>query len=142
MKLNKIESEIVKKIESYNDISLFFHSHPDFDALCSCFAIKEFINSKYPKKRIYIARFNSLDQEITQGFFPKQKNKPHNFLRNSLGIICDTANSERVAAQEYKNCKELIRFDHHPYTEKFANIEYVDDKSSACCELIAIFLIN
>jgi phosphoesterase RecJ-like protein len=122
MKKNKLFDEIIAKIEKYDKISLFFHSHPDYDALCSCYALKLFIEAKYTKKQVYIARFNNLQAEITKNFFPKIKNKPANFLTQSLGIICDTANIERIAAPEFSKTKEYIKIDHHPNIEPYGSI--------------------
>jgi len=140
---NLIWNKILEKIEEYNNISLFYHSHPDFDALGSCFGLKEFINTKFPKKQVFIIRANSLKEAETKGIFPAEKEKPSKFLANSLGIVLDTGNSERIAAQdEYKKCKELIKIDHHPDIEKYAPLQWVDHSYSSCCEMLADFMFN
>jgi nanoRNase/pAp phosphatase (c-di-AMP/oligoRNAs hydrolase) len=115
--------KIFDYIKRFDKITLFFHSHPDMDALGSCFAMQNFIEHNFKNKKVIIARSPTLKIEETKNIFPKQKNKPNNFLSQSLGIILDTANMERIAASEYKHCKTLIRIDHHPKVETIGEYE-------------------
>jgi phosphoesterase RecJ-like protein len=125
------------KINKYEKILLFFHSRPDLDAICSCLAFKKFIQNFNHKIKIEIARVSQINSFQTNLDLPKLKNKPKHFTKNCLGIIFDTANEERIAGVEYKNCDDFIRIDHHPKTESFGSIEIIDPKYAATCELLA-----
>lgn len=138
-----IEKQIIEKIEKYNNISLFFHEIPDFDALGSCFALKLYLNDKYPEKQIEIIGLDILSDSFANNLFVfEHKHITNNFLKDSLGIILDTANVKRVWSNRQIYCKELIRIDHHPLIESFANIEYIDEKASSTCELVGTLMYD
>lgn len=138
-----IEKQIIQKIEKYNNISLFFHEIPDFDALGSCFALKLYLNDKYPNKNVEVIGLDILNDSFGKELFAiDHKYIPNNFLKESLGIILDTANAKRVWSNRQIYCKELIRIDHHPLIESFSNIEYIDDKASSTCELVGTLMFN
>lgn len=62
-------------------------------------------------------------------------------LEDCLGIILDTANSNRVLTQKHLLCKELICIDHHPQLEPLAPLSYVDPLVPACSQILhEIFL--
>lgn len=138
-----IEKQIIQKIEEYDNISLFFHEIPDFDALGSCFALKLYLNDKYPKKHVEVIGLDTLSDSFGKDLFVfDHKYITNNFLKDSLGIILDTANAKRVWSNRQIYCKELIRIDHHPLIENFSNIEYIDDKASSTCELVGTLMYN
>jgi phosphoesterase RecJ-like protein len=92
-----LKQTIIDKITEYQKISLFFHEIPDFDALGSCFALKSYINVKFPEKEVRIIGFDVLDTTFAKGYFDfDQQHVPNEFLADSLGIILDTANEQRV----------------------------------------------
>jgi phosphoesterase RecJ-like protein len=121
--MNKIK-QIIKLIKKYDNISLFFHEYPDFDALGSCFGLKAFINKKYPEKHVHVVGINEIDKEVTKKFIKfNEQNVDDQFISKSLGIICDVATESRVYTQKHKLCKKTIRIDHHPHVDTFANVE-------------------
>jgi phosphoesterase RecJ-like protein len=117
---------IIKLIKKYDNIALFFHEKPDFDALGSVCALKSFINNKYPEKDVHIIGLNdTINADILSRFLPvnKETTQSNKWLNTSLGIICDTANSKRIFEQNYLSCKETIKIDHHPMVESYATLE-------------------
>jgi phosphoesterase RecJ-like protein len=78
--MNK-QDRIIKLIKKYDDIALFFHDKPDFDALGSVCALKTFIKNKYPKKNVHIIDLNEIiKDDVFKRFLPisketKQTNK-------------------------------------------------------------------
>lgn len=135
---------IIKKIEEYDNISLFFHERPDFDALGSCFALREFIYDNFKNKVVKIIGLDSLPALYGSTLFkfePEINVASNEFISSSLGIISDTANTARVYSRKNTLCKETIRVDHHPQVEVFADFEWVDPTIPAACEMWAnIFL--
>jgi phosphoesterase RecJ-like protein len=119
-----LKQTIINKITDYQKISLFFHEVPDFDGLGACFALQNFLNNKFPNKEVKIIGFDVLDRTFGKDYFEfNQEHVPNEFLSDSLGIILDTANEQRVWTGRHKYCKELIRIDHHPQVETFAQFE-------------------
>ncbi len=136
-----LKKTIIDKINQYNKISLFFHEVPDFDALGSCFALKHFIKDIAPEKEVKIIGLDILDDSFAKNFFEFDHSHVANgFVSNSLGIILDTANEQRVWTNRHRYCKETIRIDHHPQVESIANIEWIDSSYPATCEMIAELL--
>jgi phosphoesterase RecJ-like protein len=71
--MNKLD-RIVKLIKKYDNIALFFHEKPDFDALGSVCALKTFINNKYPEKDVHIIGLNEItDKDTLRRFLPIEK---------------------------------------------------------------------
>lgn len=129
---------IIKKIKEYENISLFFHERPDFDALGSCFAVREFINDNFENKNVKIIGLDTLSELYGSSLFKfdvAQNTSSNEFLSSSLGIISDTANTARVYSRKNTLCKETIRVDHHPQIETFADYEWIDPMIPATCEM-------
>lgn len=129
---------IIKKIEEYDNISLFFHERPDFDALGSCFAVREFIYDNFKNKVVKIIGLDTLPALYGSTLFnfePELNLASNEFISSSLGIISDTANTARVYSRKNTLCKETIRVDHHPQTEVFADFEWIDPMIPAACEM-------
>ncbi len=129
---------IIKKIQEYDKISLFFHERPDFDALGSCFALREFIYDNFKNKTVKIIGLDTLPSLYGSTLFkfePKLNSVSNEFIASSLGIISDTANTARVYSRKNTLCKETIRVDHHPQVEVFADFEWIDPMIPAACEM-------
>jgi phosphoesterase RecJ-like protein len=92
-----LKTAIINKIKEYEKISLFFHEVPDFDALGACYALKRYIRDVSPEKEVAIIGLDVLDESFAKGFFSFDKRHiPNEFLSQSLGIILDTANEQRI----------------------------------------------
>jgi phosphoesterase RecJ-like protein len=95
--MNFLKTAIINKITECAKISLFFHEVPDFDALGACYALKRYIRDLFPEKEVAIIGLDVLDESFSKGFFSFDKQHvPNDFLTDSLGIILDTANEQRV----------------------------------------------
>ena len=132
-----IQKSIAQKISEYQKISLFFHEIPDFDALGSVFALKQFLINKFPNMKVNIIGLDTLDPVFQKDYFEFDRTIiPNSELHDSLGIICDTSNENRVWSGRHVYCKELIRIDHHPQIESFAKTEWIDPSAAATCEMV------
>ncbi len=133
-----IKETIVKKIEQYENIAIFFHELPDLDALGSAYGFQYFIKAKFPDKDVKIIGLDTLSAQFENNmFYFDKKHVPNEFLANALGIILDTANASRIWSGRHNFCRELIRIDHHPKLETVADYEWVDDSYCATAEMIA-----
>jgi len=129
---------IIKLVKKNDKISLFFHQNPDYDCLGSVFAFQSFLKAKYPKKTIMIIGVETLTDEILLNFPTIKKNgiAKEAWIKKSIGIVCDTSNRERICDQKFLVCKKIIKIDHHPKVDEYANLSYVNQNASSCCEIL------
>ena len=64
---------------------------------------------------------------------------PDEAYQNALGIVVDTGDAERISNPKYALCRELIKIDHHPDRDAYADLSWVEEHSASCCEMIAAF---
>ena len=129
-------SEIIKKIKEYDTIVIGRHIGVDPDALCSQLALRDSILLTYPEKKVVAigtgsAKFTHLGK----------LDKIENF-DNSLIIITDTPDKKRIDSINFNQCDFSIKIDHHPFIEKFCDIELIEDDKSSACEIIANIILN
>lgn len=124
--------KIAKEIKKYNTIVIARHIGPDPDALGSSIGLKELILNNFPKKQVYVvgapaSRFRYL------GNVDKLPEIEYN---KSLLIVTDTPDTKRIDGVDYSKFAKVIKIDHHPFVETFADIELIDDKASSASQLI------
>ena len=124
--------KIAKEIKKYNTIVIARHVGPDPDALGSSIGLKELILNNFPKKQVYVvgapaSRFRYL------GNVDKLPEIEYN---KSLLIVTDTPDTKRIDGVDYSKFSKVIKIDHHPFVEAFADIELIDDKASSASQLI------
>lgn len=133
--------EILKKINDYGTIIIHRHQKPDGDALGSQFGLKEILKNKFPNKRILIVgekkefENNSL-KNIFKVDFDTVEEKDY---VNSLVIVVDTANVERIMGNDFFRGETVIKIDHHDSGEHFGDIELVEAKAASTAEIISRF---
>ncbi|MEE3343622.1 MAG: bifunctional oligoribonuclease/PAP phosphatase NrnA [Bacilli bacterium] len=126
---------IYRSIKKYNTIVIARHRGPDPDALGSQLALKELILNKYPKKRVY-----AVGGYATRFKFMGSLDKVDNVdYDNTLLIVLDTPDKKRVDIDELDNYKNIIKIDHHPVIDTYADIEFIDEDASSTCQLILEF---
>lgn len=125
-------------IEQFDTITIFRHENPDLDALGSQFGLCHWIKDNYPEKRVYLCgnEFGRFSEALIVSTVDDE------VINNSLAIIVDTANAARVDDLRFKNALKTMRIDHHPLVEEFTDIELINEKSAATCELLGDFFIS
>lgn len=134
----KICNQIYKQIKKYNKIILARHVGADPDALGSTLGLKEAILCTFPNKRVYVVGA------------PAQRHKymgeldkfTDDMYENSLLIVLDTPNKDRVDGVDVSRFKKVIKIDHHPYIESFAHIEWIDDTASSASQIVIELIKN
>lgn len=130
--------QVKREIKKYNDIVIVRHIGADPDALGSQFALKSLIKLMYPEKRVSVygnpsSRFKylgSLDRDDGRSY------------SNSLLIVLDTPDLKRIDINVNIKCfASVIKIDHHPFVEKYADIEIIDENASSTSQLITEFII-
>lgn len=128
--------EIIKKIESYDSIIITRHIGVDPDALCSQLALRDSIKLTYPDKRV-IAIGTGSAKFVHIGKLDKLEKIP-----DALLIVLDTPDKKRVDSLASVEYRESIKIDHHPFVEKFCDLEFIDDKKTSVCEIIMQMLLD
>lgn len=122
--------EVVNKIKEYDTIIIARHVGVDPDALCSQFALRDSIKLTYPNKKV-IAIGTGSSRFTCLGKLDKLEK-----LDNALLIVTDTPDKRRVDSLDFSMGSYSIKIDHHPFIEKFCDLEIVEDDKSSTCEII------
>lgn|SRR5574344_53839 len=135
---NSIYKKIYKEIKKYDTIVIARHVGPDPDALASSIALRDIILNTFPKKNVYAVgctasrfRFLGVLDKVTDEMYD-----------NALLIVTDTPDKKRVDGIDVDKFKFKIKIDHHPFVEKFCNIEWIDDSASSASQLIMELVFN
>ena len=130
-----IYKQIYKKIKEYNIIVIARHIGADPDALGSQFALKSIILNLFPDKKVYAvgnpaSRFK---------FFGSQDKIDDINTNKALCIVLDTPDIKRIDGANINNFEYVIKIDHHPIIDKYANIEVIDDNACSSSQLMLEF---
>ena len=135
--MNEQMKVIFDKIKAYDRIVIFRHKRPDGDAVGSTLGLRGILKLSFPNKEIIV---NNCDYSDYVGFLGgEDPAMPDEFYAEALGIIIDTATSDRVSNPRYALCKEICKIDHHIPKESYGNYEWVEEHRSSACEMIAAF---
>lgn len=129
---NILKRQIIDKIKQYNTIILHRHVRPDPDAYGSQIGLAELIRATYPEKNVFTV--GEHDNSLSFLAFPQQIDDAQ--FENALIIVTDTANTERIDDERYKQGDFLIKIDHHPNDDAYGDLLWVDTDASSCSEMI------
>ena len=128
--------EIYKKIKEYDNIVIVRHIGVDPDALCSQLALRDSILLTFPNKNV-IAIGNGSGKFSSLGRLDKIET-----FSNALLIVCDTPDLKRLDSAKITDFSYSIKIDHHPFIEKFCDIEYIDDTKTSASEIILSMIFS
>lgn len=129
--------DIYEKILQYPTIILHRHTSPDPDAIGSQAGLARSLSEKFPEKRILcagendegdLAWINHMDEVNAEDY------------EGALVITTDTANTPRIANKLYDKGDFLIKIDHHPDVDPYADMSYVDPDAPAASQIIVDFI--
>lgn len=123
-------NKIYEKIKEYDNIVIARHIGVDPDAMCSQIALRDSIKLTFPKKNVIAIGSGS------SKFSDIGKLDKYEELEDALLIVTDTPDKKRVDGVNPDDFKYSIKIDHHPFIEKYCNLEYIEDSSSSACEII------
>lgn len=136
--MNNIFKKIYRKIKKYNKIVIARHIGADPDALGSTLGLKEAILNTFPNKEVYVVGLPATRHKYI-GTLDKFNEDMYN---NSLLIVLDTPDSKRVDGVDVTKFVDSIKIDHHPFIEKFAKLELIDDTASSASQLVIELIKN
>lgn len=130
--------QIKKEIKKYDDIVIVRHIGADPDALGSQFGLKELIKLNFPNKNVVAignpaSRFKylgTLDRDVDMDY------------SKALLIVLDTPDIKRIdVSVDINKFAEIIKIDHHPFVDKYASIEVIDEDACSTSQLIIEFIL-
>lgn len=132
-----VQKAILEKIKSYETIIIHHHVSPDPDCIGSQLGLKYLLLASYPDKKVY-AVGTHVDRTRFLGELDVIEDEVY---KDALVVIVDVGDKKRIDDDRFVLGKELIKIDHHPLTEAFCHLEWVDTKYAACCEMIIDFYV-
>ncbi|NLW29177.1 MAG: bifunctional oligoribonuclease/PAP phosphatase NrnA [Erysipelothrix sp.] len=124
-------------IEKYDTITIFRHVNPDGDAYGSSFGLGLWLKSHFPNKKIYITGKD--EGTLLLYFFPSDFVTDET-IKQSLALVVDTANKERISDQRYQYAQKVVKIDHHPYSGNYGDYEFIEESMSSSCEIVTEFI--
>ena len=140
----KYKSQILaieNAIRKYDRIAIFRHIMPDYDALGTQLGLYTFIKDNFPDKEVKM--FGDNHVTFTPRIFPEMHRDGDSwFDKPFLAIIVDVSNKSRIADPRFEKAECIVKVDHHPNVEEFANINVVDTSMAAASELMVALILN
>lgn len=127
-----IQKDIIEMIEKFQVIIIHHHVSPDCDCIGSQLGLKYLILASYPEKKVYAVGENT-DRTAFLGPMDKISD---DIYQNALVFIVDVGDKKRIEDDRYLSGKAIIKIDHHPLTEEFCDLEWVDTSFPAATEMI------
>ena len=127
-----MNTEFFDLINKYDNITIFRHVNPDFDALGSQFGLACFIKDNFINKNVYCLGFDSRNDKI----HPLSDIVADEIIKSSLAIVTDVSSSNRIDDQRFLSADKIVRIDHHPQDTDYEILSIVDDVASSTCEII------
>ena len=126
---------ILNEIKEAEKILVLTHESPDGDAIGSSLAMKLALESLGKNPDVIIPEFPE-----TFKFLPGTKDvkESSDVEKYDLVISLDCATLNRLVGNEhFENAKRTIVIDHHGSNTMYADFNYVNPVSPACCEILA-----
>jgi len=128
--------QIYKIIKKYDTIVIARHVGVDPDAMASQIALRDAIKLTFPNKKVaavgtgtsrfsYIGRLDKLEE-----------------YNDALLIVVDTPDKKRIDSVNVEDFSYVIKIDHHPFIESYADIEYIEENASSASEIIMELILN
>ncbi len=132
--MNEHTKAFFSLIDKHDSIVIFGHSLPDGDCYGSQIALREVLQTAYPKKKIFaigsgipllfsrLGEMDSVDDET---------------IKNSLAILVDVSDFPLVEDQRIAMATSYVKIDHHHESNPFPYQKIIDHGVIATAELIA-----
>lgn len=143
-KMHNQFKSLEKDIIAFNNIVIYRHSSPDFDALGSQMGLYTWIKDNFPNKEVHFVGDNI--NTLMPFIYPISEEVPESFFeKEHLAITVDVSDLPRVSKEKLKFAKKLIKIDHHPLPpieKQFGDDLIVYPEMAACAELLSLFVLS
>ncbi len=132
--------EILKTIQAFDAVIIHRHGRPDGDAIGSQVGMQQIIKENFPAKQVYMVGDNPGLYGFIEG--SRMDTIPDSAYHGALAIILDSGSRSMINDDRYQLAARTIRFDHHIFCEKIADLEIIDTSFESCCGLITEFAVQ
>ncbi|MBQ6996918.1 MAG: bifunctional oligoribonuclease/PAP phosphatase NrnA [Oscillospiraceae bacterium] len=132
--------EILKTIQAFDTVIIHRHGRPDGDAIGSQVGMQQIIKENFPAKQVYMVGDNPGFYGFIEG--SRMDTIPDSTYHGALAIILDSGSRSMINDDRYQLAARTIRFDHHIFCEKIADLEIIDTSFESCCGLITEFAVQ
>lgn len=129
-----MKNSIFELIKESKSILLLTHESPDGDAVGSVMGFYHMLKSINKSVDIVMPEVpNSFEFLASINKIVDKSDKEYD-----LAIVLDCANEERIGQKngEFLRCKKCISIDHHTSNNGFGDINYVEEETAACSQVI------
>lgn len=127
--------EILKEMKEAKKIVILTHESPDGDAIGSSLAVRLMLKSLEKEADVIIPEYSRIFNFLPEMNQVKKESKIEKY---DLAIAVDCADLKRLAGKEYfESANKTISIDHHGSNNMYADLNYVNPVSPACCEVLA-----
>lgn len=130
---------IVEEINKANTIAILTHESPDGDAMGSSLAMYNALKDMGKNPDVIIPEYPKIFEFLpgTESIIDKPSEEEYD-----LAIALDCGDLKRLNgfANVFENAKTTISIDHHSMNPMFADYNYVNPASPACCQILVIVL--
>lgn len=127
--------DILNEIQIAEKIVILTHEAPDGDAIGSSLALHLALNKLNKESDVIIPEYSKLFS-----FLPGAKDimEESNIKEYDLAIALDCGDLKRLKCGEdyFETAKRKIQIDHHGSNTMFADLNFVNPASPACCEIL------
>lgn len=130
--------EIAKAISKYEKIAILPHLSADGDALGSSLALALALEKLGAGARVYMEEAIPAVYSFLPGAHLAEVYKEDIYEKVQLAVALDTGDETRLGKRIaiFKDALHTVNIDHHPTNTGFAELNYVDNGSSAVGEII------
>jgi phosphoesterase RecJ-like protein len=128
--------QLLQLIERNQTFFVAAHEGPDGDAIGSTLALTNALREMGKDVVAYNRDRAPLEYEFLPGY-ETVLNQIDDSLIFDVGFVLDAGELERAGGWIRERCQKLVNIDHHPYSENFGDIYYVD--TQACSTGVLIY---
>lgn len=132
--------QALQLIQNYDTVIIHRHENPDGDAIGSQVGMQQLIKHNFPNKTVYIVGDDPKRYAFVDNSTPNAiKDETYD---GALAIILDTSVRSMISDERYTKAAATLRFDHHIFCEKIADVDIVDSTYESCCGLVTDFALQ
>jgi len=133
-------NEIFDKIESYDSIVIFGHMNPDGDCVGSVMGMKKVLISLFPDKKVYALGSHP---RYLPSFIEPSDVVDDQVISESLALMVDLSDLNRVEDSRISTAKEIVCFDHHIASkDRYPFLNYRDEEAPSATFVLTQCLLK
>lgn len=131
---------ILSEIKARRTIIIHRHNRPDGDAMGSQIGMMHLLKENFPEKQVFMVGDEA-------GYLSFMENSvmdeiPDAAYEGALAMILDCGSPSLICDDRWQRAARTVRFDHHIFSARIADVEAVDSGYESCCGLIAHFAME